>query len=435
MEFFFPDSQDQVNPLFNMLSEEHVQHRVRQRDDRYAHEVLRESPYDGLLVSKAIVDGSAKSAGKYTMAQSQRIYRLGAHRFFRTKESDRPLTVMGDCGAFNYASEPEPPYSVDEVIDFYDGVGLDRGVSVDHIVFAYLNRAQRESGTPVEPEWRRRRELTITLAGDFRRRVRARRCKFEPVGVAHGWDPTSYATSVKELQRMGYKRIAVGGLVPLKTQELREVVAIVGDVRRHDVAIHLLGVTRTEHMPEFAASGVTSFDSTSPFRQAFKDDTDNYYTATKPYTALRVPQVDGNTRLKKLISAGQIDQRIALRAEKRCLAAIRRFDRSEVSVDHVVEVLRDYEHIWDAKKDRSEVYRETLEAAPWQSCHCGICERVGAEVIIFRGSERNKRRGFHNLAVFREALDTQIKKIAAQQASNRCASHADRKPVTTDGEI
>ena len=36
MQFFFPDSQDQVNPLFDMITEEHVPHRVRQRDDRYA---------------------------------------------------------------------------------------------------------------------------------------------------------------------------------------------------------------------------------------------------------------------------------------------------------------------------------------------------------------------------------------------------------------
>ena len=33
--------------------------RHRQRDDRYAHEVLAEPPFEGILVSKAIVDGTA----------------------------------------------------------------------------------------------------------------------------------------------------------------------------------------------------------------------------------------------------------------------------------------------------------------------------------------------------------------------------------------
>jgi aspartate-semialdehyde dehydrogenase len=30
---------------------------------------------------------------------------------------------------------------------------------------------------------------------------------------------------------------------------------------------------------------------------------------------------------------------------------------------------------------------------------------VGIDVAVFRGSERNKRRGFHNLCVFRQRLD------------------------------
>ena len=51
---------------------------------------------------------------------------------------------------------------------------------------------------------------------------------------------------------------------------------------------------------------MTSFDSTSAFRQAFKDDKDNYHTADRTYTALRVPQVDGNPKLKARIQAGRV---------------------------------------------------------------------------------------------------------------------------------
>ena len=68
MKFFFPDSQDQINPDFDFITEEHLVLRVRQRDDLYAHEVLDGHVIDGLLVSKAIVDGTADSAGKYTTA-------------------------------------------------------------------------------------------------------------------------------------------------------------------------------------------------------------------------------------------------------------------------------------------------------------------------------------------------------------------------------
>jgi hypothetical protein len=406
MEFFFPDSQDQVSPFFDFESEEHPPHRVRQRDDRYAHETLRELPYDGILISKAIVDGSARGAGKYTMAQQQRVYRLGAHRFFRAEKGGVRLPIMGDCGAFNYAEEFEPPYTVAEVADFYQGIGLDRGVAVDHIVFGYLSSAKRDKGIGPEPDWIRRRDLTIQLASEFLATVRARGNPFEPVGVAHGWDPASFQLSVKELQDIGYRRIALGGMVPLKTPEILEVVAAASDVRNRDTGFHLLGVTRTEHMSTFKAQGVTSFDSTSAFRQAFMDDRDNYYTLDRNFIAIRVPQVDGNLTLKKRIRAGQVDQRVALKAERACLESLRGFDQGVVPIDDVLGALRTYEQLHDTKGgDRTVQYRETLEAAPWKNCRCGICDQVGVEVILFRGSERNKRRGFHNLTTFRHRIE------------------------------
>ena len=45
MKFFFPDSQDQIDPDFDFETEERSPFRVRQRDDRYAHEVLADVPY------------------------------------------------------------------------------------------------------------------------------------------------------------------------------------------------------------------------------------------------------------------------------------------------------------------------------------------------------------------------------------------------------
>ena len=35
---------------------------------------------------------------------------------------------------------------------------------------------------------------------------------------------------------------------------------------------------------------------------------------------------------------------------------------------------------------------------------CGLCHAAGVEIVIFRGTERNKRRGFHNLHAFRDRL-------------------------------
>ena len=208
---------------------------------------------------------------------------------------------------------------------------------------------------------------------------------------------------------MGYERIALGGLVAQKSHEILAVLQAVADIRDVGTRLHLLGVTRCEHIPEFASYGVASFDSTSPFRQAFKDDRDNYYADDRTYLALRVPQADGNTKLQRRIRAGEIDGRQARELEHGALEVLRLFDAGAASVDEAVSALRAYEEIHDEGRDRSPQYREVLEAAPWQSCECAVCRHASIEVIIFRGTERNKRRGFHNLQVFARRLTRQLR--------------------------
>ena len=50
MKFFFPDSQDSVDPSFDFESETRAEFRIRQRDDLYAHEIFEDPPFDGVLV-------------------------------------------------------------------------------------------------------------------------------------------------------------------------------------------------------------------------------------------------------------------------------------------------------------------------------------------------------------------------------------------------
>ena len=63
MDFYFPDSQDQIEPTFDFVAEERSPFRVRQRDDRYAHEIHKKPVYSGVLVSKSIVDGLGGTSG------------------------------------------------------------------------------------------------------------------------------------------------------------------------------------------------------------------------------------------------------------------------------------------------------------------------------------------------------------------------------------
>ena len=405
MRFYFPDSQDQIDPSFDFETEERSPFRIRQRDDRYAHEVLSPSPYSGMLVSKAMVDGVGGGAGRYSAQQRQRLYRVGVREFFRL--NGEPIDTLGDCGAFTYVREDVPPYSVDDVIDFYESCGFDAGISLDHVILGFdLEAGLDDDG--IEPVWKRRRELTIELSGEFLSRHRERQSSFEPVAVAQGWSPQSYAASVESLQDLGYARIAIGGLVAQKTDEISTVLATIAEIRAPETQLHLLGVTRCERIPEFATYGVTSFDSTSPFRQAFKDDRDNYYTLDGSWVALRVPQVEGNAKLQRRIRAGDVDQALARRLERAALGELAAFDRGTTDVDSVVSALREYEVLHDEKNDRSEKYREVLDAAPWRECDCEVCTAVGIQVIVFRGTERNKRRGFHNLYVFAKRLEREL---------------------------
>ncbi len=398
MKFFFPDSQDQVDPSFNFETEERSELRLIHRDDHYAHEEFARTPFDGILLSMAMIEH-----GRYTLPQKHRLYRSGIRRFFRLE--DKKIETMGDCGAFSYVREDKPPYSVAQVINFYDELGIDYGISVDHVILGFTPRLDEES---VPKDWKQRQEITLELAGEFLKEHKKRGSRFTPLGVAQGWSPASYAYSVEQLQNLGFSYIAMGGMVPLKTHEILACLERVNQSRHADIRLHLLGVTRCEQVREFARFGVASFDSTSPLRQAFKDLKDNYWTLDRTYSAIRVPQVQANPSLLRKIVAGKVNQSEARRLEQACLKVLLLFDAGKISVDEALGPLLEYESLYDDGPSRSEIYRETLIDAPWKSCDCDICKRIGIHVILFRGAERNRRRGFHNVFVFYQRLHREL---------------------------
>jgi hypothetical protein len=404
MKFFFPDSQDLVDPSFDFDRETRRSDRVRHRHDQYAHEVFSTPAFDGLLVSKGIVDGFGATGSRYTTAQRHRLLRVGAQEFFRT--CDLNLPIIGDCGAFTYVREAVPPYPVDEVLEFYVECRFDFGISVDHVILAYQPKWDDLASVVgvVPQELIDRQQITLQLADEFIAKHRAMNLDFKPMGVAQGWSPKSYANAVSELQKMGYDYIALGGMVPLKTREILECLEVINKVRLPGTKLHLLGVTRTDHVGAFAGFGVASFDSTSPLRQAFKDDRDNYYTLDRTYTAIRIPQVEGNPSLQRKIASGALPQDRARKLEKSCLDLMRLYAANECSIDEVLEALVVYDTFCEPTRNHREIYREVLQNRPWTRCPCSICKTLDYHVILFRGAERNRRRGFHNVWVFYRRL-------------------------------
>ena len=113
-------------------------------DDVYPHEILGYAPYDGVLVSRAIVGGH-RSKGKYTPAQARRFEAVGARKFLRLDTPEfAHLPIFGDCGAFAYAQEERAALQPAEIAEFYDDCGFTHGCSVDHIIFRI--RCVRSSG-------------------------------------------------------------------------------------------------------------------------------------------------------------------------------------------------------------------------------------------------------------------------------------------------
>jgi hypothetical protein len=176
--------------------------------------------------------------------------------------------------------------------------------------------------------------------------------------------------------------------------------------------LHLFGVSRLEHIGEFSKLGVVSFDSTSPLTQAFKEDHDNYHAMDKKYCAIRVPQVDINVQLKNRILSGQVKQSEAFRLESGCLEALQLFDKKRYQREALIELLIEYQQLFGGKRNYAAEYDEILRDKPWKDCECSVCKTIGIHVMIFRGAERNRRRGFHNVFVTHQRLKRVRSKIA-----------------------
>ena len=406
VKYFFPDSQDFIDPEFNFLSEENGEHRIVQRDDFYCHECFSKPPYDGMLVSKGIVDGVIGNSSRYTGAMRQRFYRQKVKKFLRLPTH---MEVMGDCGAFTYVHEEVPPYTVEEVINYYQRYDFDLGISLDHIIFEFETMEKASTKTEIVgerlKEAKRRLELNRALAKEFLKKVKT--SSFTPIGVVHGWNPEIYAAEAKYIQSLGYEYLALGGMVPLRTNEIFEVLEHVYPVLKAGVKLHLLGISRVEEAKKFAELGVASVDSTSPLLRSFKDRTRNYYTPDRSdYTAIRIPQTDNNNIVQKKIRMGAIDHDASKRLERACLDSVRQCASKNLAVDSAVETLMEYHHVIHDKDEPRlrSAYERVLEDRPWKYCSCDLCRDAGVEILIFRGTERNKRRGFHNVFVTHNIL-------------------------------
>lgn len=406
MKFIFADAQDMIDPNYDFLNDEFSPDRILQRTDKYPHEVFEKKPYDGMLLSRGLIDdGVYKSSSRaYSAAQSRRMKLQGIKRFLRYYDGD----VFGDNGAFSYHKLDVPPYKVDETVKYYEDCGFDYGMSVDHIIFEYDKRfdtdGKFDDNFKVSETMQKRYDITISNAKEFLVQCEKQKVEFHPIGVVQAWSPDSMKKSARELVAMGYDYIAIGGLVPLDVNTCEEIIKAVREEIGFEIRIHLLGFAKAKQLERFVKYKITSFDSTSPMIKAFKDSKDNYLTPEKYYTAIRIPSSDSTASLKRKISSGLLDQKTAQTLERKALDTIRGYDENNASLDETLIALENYEKIFRDKVPIDK-YRDILSSKYWQRCQCEICQSVKIETIIFRNSNRNRRRGFHNLWQFQRELE------------------------------
>ena len=92
-----------------------------------------------------------------------------------------------------------------------------------------------------------------------------------------------------------------------------------------------------------------------------------------------------------------------------CLNSLRRFDKSEIDLDEILVEVENFNKKIEADPNLLKYYQRTLKEKPWRQCNCPICKEVGIDVAIFRGNNRNRRRGFHNVFTFYEIIKNESK--------------------------
>jgi len=448
--YYFPDNLDFVDPEFDGITNEKTKHHRKYDDDAYPHEILKELPYNGMLVSLAGVGTMQKKGKYYTQELTEDFYYYGAKKFLRlNQEKFKDVLLMGDCGAFDYVNEYEPPYTIDELIEFYDRGGFHYGISLDHIVFQYAKdeNALRAMDNEEKVEANRRINITLANAKVFFEKTN-HKANFTPYGVAHGYSKETFEHSVKELEKIGYTHITIGGMIKSKTPDLLDLLKALSSIKKKETQFHLLGICRFENIPAYAEYGVTSADSTSPLMQGikagkyfeFNDETHELIQSL----SIRIRQCD-HDNVQKLIDKHRHEIRSLVttmlnnneididlsnnalstnecvkRLETDCIEKLIQYDATGEHFDATFKALMAYEKVTTAdhlaeitpvkqsllSKDKLRIKKFLLER-PWKTCSCGVCES-GIMNIIFRSNQTNRRRGIHNLAMVTKHKDKVI---------------------------
>ena len=397
--YFLPDWDDLLDPHFDFERDAFSGSTREGRGDKHCCILMKPKQMcDGILLSLAQQRTSKGPLRRLEGTEAGALSPLPLRKQFGLKENQ---WLFGDCGAFSYVNEDKPTISVDQAVALYELYDFNFGASVDHIPIKKINK-NGETRVLSDGERQERVEITRTNAKLFIEAVKDRKAQFNPVGTIQGIDPEQYAKSVRDYYDLGYRHLALGGLVPKRDSEIERIVREVmtaTDECKERPWIHLFGIFRPGLQKLFTELKIDSFDSATYFRKAWLRSDQNYLgTNGKWYAALRVPMTsDGRTRKRLVAANADIDQ--LEQEERNVLNLLCQYDRDEAPLNEVLDAVQSYDqHLARSNETQSmrEQYRRTLEERPWKQCDCPFCQDIGIHILIFRGANRNRRRGAHN---------------------------------------
>lgn len=409
MKYFIPDWEDRIDPHFDFENDfEQTQKSDSYTGRVYAHEIFENPPYHGILISLGIFQNKLRLENSNSQPS---IRGFTSIKEYLRIDSEKPLKVMGDCGAFSYVNEKTGPFSVTQIADLYDALDFDLGISLDHLVVKSITDEDGKKIDLSESQQEARRQLSLDNAEAFLKYCQKKKYSFIPIGSAQGLSTESYIDSVDKLIEMNYTYIAIGGLIRYTTTEVDKIVTAVMEkvISRETppTKVHLLGILRPQLLEKFRQFGITSFDSASYFRKAWLRSSMNYFgTDMNWYSAIRVPY-SWNPNIRASAEEQGISHEKLEQLEKNALSTLKGFAKSQEELDTTLEAVLEYDRLLfrsSEKMDLKEKYKETLQSRIWEQCSCEICKGVGFDIMIFRGTNRNKRRGFHNVKMFYDRI-------------------------------
>ena len=408
LTYFLPDWEDHLDPKFDFKNDNFSSKDPDARGDLHCCKLMHpDRMCDGILISLA---QSSKRIGPWRPKGELKEELLSPSPLRKHYGLSADQWLFGDCGAFSYSNSDQPPLNVEQAVSLYGIHGFDYGTSVDHIPVTKVTLANNSVRALTMPEREERVSITTRNAEDFYAIANSRSAPFIPVGAIQALSPEEYASKVRHYCEVGYRHIAIGGLVPLKDSHLILIVRAVAEAARNERTrpwIHLFGVYRPKLQAEFRSLGIDSFDSASYFRKSWLRSSQNYLGVDgKWYSALRVPMMsDGRTR-KKLESSG-IDPIKLQEEESHVLSLLTDFDYGTVSKESMLDALLSYDAHLQRTSDLASLrnsYAEVLTTKPWRKCGCPFCKNLGVHIMVFRGYNRNKRRGSHNTLMLYKSL-------------------------------